>query len=394
LGKGCIASQKQQIMKVLWLASWYPSKHDLLTGDFFQRHAQAAAMHFDVHVLHIKRDDQIELSIDRTENKKERLSETIILYKPFLHAVKGISTLFSAIKWNGLMKQEIDQWIKMNGKPNIIHVKAAWKSGLIALWCKKKYGIPYFVSEQYTGYFDEAKGLVPTFNTVQHYFLKKIFNGADKVLPVSDYLGKALKQKYGIEYSVLDNVIDTSIFKPSADRRPNKVYTLLHVSLLNLQKNPAVLFQACKILVDRGFSFQLLLIAPKEVAETYLDRTPEIKPFVVLLPETKQEALAKVMQQADVLLFPSLFESFGLVGYEAIACGTPIILSDIEVFRKKLSGKGFVSFYAPKENALSLAESIIKKNIEANREEMHQFIASSFSYAAIGERFLELYKDY
>ena len=52
-------------MKILWLASWYPSKNDMLTGDFFQRHAKAASLHFTIDVLHIKRDDAIAIPIDK-----------------------------------------------------------------------------------------------------------------------------------------------------------------------------------------------------------------------------------------------------------------------------------------------------------------------------------------
>jgi len=383
-------------MKALWLASWYPSKNDLLTGDFFQRYAQAASLHINVHVLHIKRDDAIEKTMDRSTREEKKLLETIVLYKPALHFIKGVSSIVSAFTWFRLMKREINQFVLQNGKPNIIHVKAAWKCGLIALWCKKKYGIPYMVSEHYTGYFEEAKGLVPTFNFVQHYFLRKIFTGADKVLPVSDYLGKALQKKYGIGYTVLDNVINTSIFKPSSHKTENPVFTLLHVSLLNRQKNPDVLFEACKILVENKFNFQLRLVAPEELAKRYLDRTPEIKPFVILLPETKQEDLAKIMQQADVLLFPSLFESFGLVAYEAIACGTPVILSKLEVFEKQLAGKNFVSFFE-KNSAEDLATAIANrcnKGLDYQQDEMHRFVSNSFSEAAIAARFVELYKNY
>ena len=383
-------------MKALWLASWYPSKNDLLTGDFFQRHAHAASLHHEIHVLHIKRDDAISSTIDKSFNQQANLSETIILYKPFLHVVKGAGTLFSAITWFALMKKEIDQWMLQFGKPDIIHVKAAWKCGLMAWWCKKKYGIPYFVSEQYTGYFDEAEGLVPTFNFVQHWLLKKIFQGADKVLPVSDYLGKALKKRYVVDYTVLDNVIDTSIFNINKSKTPNPVFTLLHVSLLNLQKNPDMLFQACCELIKINFKFQLQLVAPETVANYYLLKYPQTKSCIRLLPETKQQSLAAIMQQADVLLFPSAFESFGLVAYESIACGTPVIVTDIEVFTNNLSDKKYVSF-CKTNDAVSLAKEIVKlyeDNMVYEKNGMLQFIHHSFSEQAIASKFQQLYKGY
>ena len=184
-------------MRVLWLASWYPSKNDPLTGDFFQRHANIAAINHTIDVLHIKRDDQIQANIDISFSQKNNLSEKIILYKPFLHKIKFVSNFFSAIYWWRFNLKEINKYIQTHGKPDIIHVQAAWKCGLIALWYKKRLGISYLISEQYTGYFEEAKNKVPTFNLLQHYFLKKIFINANET---KDKLNTRNKQSITITY--------------------------------------------------------------------------------------------------------------------------------------------------------------------------------------------------
>src|SRR5215216_6521949 len=39
--------------KILWLCSWYPGKDDPFNGDFIQRHARAAAIFNDIHVIHV-----------------------------------------------------------------------------------------------------------------------------------------------------------------------------------------------------------------------------------------------------------------------------------------------------------------------------------------------------
>lgn len=379
-------------MRVLWLASWYPSKNDPLTGDFFQRHANIAAINHTIDVLHIKRDDQIQANIDISFSQKNNLSEKIILYKPFLYKIKFVSTFFSAIYWWRFNLKEINKYIQTHGKPDIIHVQAAWKCGLIALWYKKRLGIPYFISEQYTGYFEEAKNKVPTFNLLQHYFLKKIFINANKVLPVSDYLGKALQKKYGISYTVLDNVIDTSIFKISNSENINQIFTILHVSLFNLQKNPLYLLEACNILALQNNVFKLQIVAPANIVESYLTSFPELKKHVELIPETNQSGLAKLMQQADVFVFPSLFESFGLVPYESIACGTPVIVSNIEVFKSKLINLPFVQF-CDLQNSTSLINAVLavqKNKCTNNKNELFQFIQSRFSTEAISS----LFKNY
>jgi glycosyltransferase involved in cell wall biosynthesis len=376
-------------MRVLWLASWYPSKNDPLTGDFFQRHANIASINHSIDVIHIKRDDQILGKTDISFSKKNNLSEKILLYKPLFHNIKPFSTFFSAIYWWRFNLKEINKYIQLHGKPDIIHVQAAWKCGLIALRYKNKMGIPYFISEQYTGYLDEAKNKVPTFNSLQHYFLKRIFTNADKVLPVSDYLGKALQKKYNVNYTVLDNVIDTSIFKILNSEKKNQIFTILHVSLFNLQKNPLYLLEAFNILALQKNNFKLKIVAPQNIIESYLTNFPELKKHIDLIPETNQLGLAKLMQQADVFVFPSLFESFGLVPYESIACGTPVIVSDIEVFRNKLINLPFVQF-CDLQNPTSLANAVLtaQKNKDTiNKNELFHFIHTRFSPEVISAQF-------
>ncbi len=379
-------------MSVLWLASWYPSKNDPLTGDFFQRHANIAAINHTIDVIHIKRDDQISAKTDISFSQKNNLSEKIILYKPHFHSIKFVSTFFSAIYWWRFNLKVINEYIQLHGKPDFIHVQAAWKCGLIALWYKKRLGIPYFISEQYTGYFEAAKDIVPTFNFLQHYFLKRIFRNANKVLPVSDYLGKALQKKYNVNYTVLDNVIDTSIFKLLKSEKKNQIFTILHVSLFNLQKNPMYLLEACNILALQKNVFKLQIVAPRNIIESYLRKFPKLTKHIELIPETNQLGLAKLMQQADIFIFPSLFESFGLVPYESIACGTPVIVSDIEVFRNKLIKQPFVQF-CDLQNPTSLANAILtaQKNKDTiNKNELFHFIQTRFSPEAISAQF----KDY
>ena len=63
--------------KVLWLVSWYPNKYDLFDGDFIQRHAKAAALYDNIHVLFVKTSDQQQTA--ETERKEENgLVEEII----------------------------------------------------------------------------------------------------------------------------------------------------------------------------------------------------------------------------------------------------------------------------------------------------------------------------
>ena len=50
---------------------------------------------------------------------------------------------------------------------------------------------------------------------------------------------------------------------------------------------------------------------------------------VKFLPSVKQEQLPEYYSAADVCVFPSYYESFGLAALEAMACGTPVVASRV-----------------------------------------------------------------
>jgi glycosyltransferase involved in cell wall biosynthesis len=52
------------------------------------------------------------------------------------------------------------------------------------------------------------------------------------------------------------------------------------------------------------------------------------------LPRQSQRELAPLYRNARAVLMPSLSEGFGLPVIEALACGAPVVASDIEVFRQ------------------------------------------------------------
>ena len=51
--------------------------------------------------------------------------------------------------------------------------------------------------------------------------------------------------------------------------------------------------------------------------------------LVTFLGRRSQEALPYYYASADVVVMPSLYESFGMVALEAMACGTPVVASDV-----------------------------------------------------------------
>jgi len=71
-----------------------------------------------------------------------------------------------------------------------------------------------------------------------------------------------------------------------------------------------------------------------QAAHAILDRDPVIARHVIELGQTDDAALSGLIGGARALLMPSFAEGFGLPVIEALQLGTPVIASDLPVFRE------------------------------------------------------------
>jgi glycosyltransferase involved in cell wall biosynthesis len=65
-----------------------------------------------------------------------------------------------------------------------------------------------------------------------------------------------------------------------------------------------------------------------------LERSKAIRDHVIELPRCNDTQLGAYISNAQALLFPSFVEGYGLPLVEALASGTPVIASDLAVFRE------------------------------------------------------------
>jgi glycosyltransferase involved in cell wall biosynthesis len=93
------------------------------------------------------------------------------------------------------------------------------------------------------------------------------------------------------------------------------------------------------------------------------------------------EDLSALYSGATAFVFPSLYEGFGLPVLEAMACGTPVIASDMAVFREIFDDAAIlVNPHEPKEIANAMQKIIDDKDLAANLRERGLQKAARFSW--------------
>lgn len=102
------------------------------------------------------------------------------------------------------------------------------------------------------------------------------------------------------------------------------------VGALVPRKNHLFLLEVFQQWLQTGGTGRLIIVGegPDEPRIRQAIRQRQLAERVVIWPHLEQAAYVELLNAANILLFPSLMEGFGLVPAEAMACGLPVIVSD------------------------------------------------------------------
>jgi 1,4-alpha-glucan branching enzyme len=154
---------------------------------------------------------------------------------------------------------------------------------------------------------------------------------ADAVVAPSNNVADTLVHEYNIPPSsieVISNGVYTDIFHPiSSKQKPSNIYHLVSAARLTEQKGMTYLLDVVKQLTDQGFPISLdvagtgpmLSQLQKEVKRLGINKN------VTFLGFMEKTALSRLFQKADLFINTSIYEPFGLVVIESMACGLPVI---------------------------------------------------------------------
>jgi glycosyltransferase involved in cell wall biosynthesis len=107
-----------------------------------------------------------------------------------------------------------------------------------------------------------------------------------------------------------------------------------------------------------------------------------------------RRALARIFQQADLLVMPSLYESFGLPMLEAMACGTPVLASKLPALREI---GGDAPLYFDPHDSEGLAERIrtvlTQGTLASDMRQRGLTRAAQFTWHRCAQHILEVMAD-
>ena len=383
-------------LKVLYLPRWYPHRYDPMPGLFIERHARSVAPYCDMAVLYVHPEtNKNAAKYELVRNRDNELFQLRIYYRYFQKGpaiIRQIINLCRFIRANNKGKKVMN---KEFGKADLIHVNVLTRLGILAYLHKIFTGTPYVITEHWTRY-------LPMTDTYHGWLRKlmtrKVVKHASAVLPVTDNLGKAMRDN-GLQnsnYIVIPNVVNTEMFHPKDEPVSGERKKFVHVSCFeDKQKNISGMLKVLKKLSETRQDWECHMIGEG----IHYDRLVELAAklgikdsFVVFHGLKENEELAEMMRDAYFQVMFSRFENLPVVILESYASGVPVLSTDVGGIYEHMNEDLGKLIPSEDEEALYTELNYMLDNHDKyDRKKIREYAISHFSREVIGRLVFSLY---
>lgn len=279
-------------------------------------------------------------------------------------------------------------------KPDVIHSQHIWiLSGLL-----KDYNIPYIITSHGAEFITYKK-----VNTFDKYGFNAI-DGCDKVIAISndnmeEILNKFPDAKNKLEF-VKNGYNSNEFFIEDVDKKEilkklsisedfDKI--VLFVGRISKLKGIDVLLKAAKIYENE--KILTLIVGDGDYKEELNIQKEELKlKNVVFLGSKEHSELRELYNISDVLVLPSRKEALPLVAIEALACGTPAIVTNQSGMDEIINKD--VGLIFEMDNDKMLAEKInliLNNEVTFDKNVIADYAKKNYSEDLLINKLLELY---
>jgi len=256
-------------------------------------------------------------------------------------------------------------------KFDLMHVHAPFASSVLVSNLNHRPRVPVVLTYHTKFEVDIEKRVSNTvFRKVAMEFLLNNVKAADEVWTVTEKCGESLRTiGYEGDFRVMENGTDFAFGQADANKvaqlreaydLPEDTFIFLFVGRMMWYKNTRLILDSLKIAKDKGLPFRCFMIGSGLDAEDIQKYAAALQlndEVIFTGPIYDREYLRVFYSLADMFLFPSTYDTSGIVVKEAAACECPALL-----VRDSCPAEGAihdVSGFLAEENAASCAEAIL-----------------------------------
>lgn len=250
-------------------------------------------------------------TLKNTIEQIESMGHTVITIDPSRFKLTMPLPFYPQIKI-ALDIWKLSKFIK-DSKADAIHIATEGPIGIAARTFCKKHGIQFTTSyhTKFPEYINTMIPLVPV--SLGYRFMRWFHSASCRVLVTTQSVKEELlAQGFLTPITVWTRGVDTEKFKPVG--LDSDSLTLLYVGRVSAEKN-------IEAFLDHDIDGATTVVVGDGPE---LSKLQSLYPNVSFVGPVKNDELASFYSSADVFVFPSKTDTFGIVMLEANACGTPV----------------------------------------------------------------------
>ena len=390
-------------MHILFIPSWYATDLNPTLGSFFRD--QALAINGEGVQTGIIYPEFLSIygatSADLLSHRFQ--VETIVDKGIPIMRVKGwlVPTLRRLSKkfWVFQIQRLLKRYISIYGKPDLIHAQCVHEAGIAADIIKTKLGIPFVITEHFSGYKRRVGYTRRILSPHQLDQAKRVFMNTDRIMTVSNFLAKDLLPYIGDrQTTVIPNLVDVNYFTLPETPRPTDSFTFVAICRLEQEKGIDRLLRAFAKYFSNHEPVSLIIGgegSQRGELET-LSANLGIEGKVNFTGLLSRQKVRDVMWKSNALVSSSHVETFGVTLIEAMSTGLPVIATNSGGPAEFINDQVGTLLPADDEDALGQAmyETFSKRQTWPElASNIRQYIADRFSEPVIAKQLLDVYRS-
>jgi len=326
---------------------------------------------------------------------KNELQDNIIYYKakPYSkypnYRITAISSLFS--------KRTLK--IIKSIKPDIIHSHSPGIIGTNAVISSHFAKIPlvftYHTFLQDSVYFF-SEGMQKFSKKLLEIWLKWYFRRCNVIIAPSKYVANQL-EKYNKKIEIIPTGIDIKKFEKGNGKRIKSKFEgkklILHVGRIVKEKNIDLLIKAAPHIIDKIDAIFLIIgEGPAKIELEKMVKKMGLEKEFLFTGFIPDEELADYYRAADVFIFPSTYETQGIVVLEAMASGLPVVAARARAIPEFVfdGENGFL--FSPGDEKELAEKILIGMDAKDVVKKARKFV-EKYSIEKMGEKLIEFYEN-
>ena len=304
-----------------------------------------------------------------------------------LPLLTGVNTLLV----KGIARLLFRWYSRRFGMPDLIHAHSIYKGGLVARDLSDRYGIPFVITEHYSGYTRTV------FSERIKKKMEKCISTCSCCMSVSENFAGFLNLfflKAGKKWVYVPNMVSSMFFNHPVRETRSDTFFFLCIASLTTNKAVDVLIRSFSSAFSPDERVKLLIAGegPEKAKLKKLAVDRRVSSKVEFLGRLSREQVVEVFGSVDALVVSSKYETFGVVVAEALAMGVPVVATRCGGPESILSnGDGLLVDNGDESKLADALKEMYCNRAEYRPAEIRKRCAARFSEDVVVEKIKNVY---